>query len=64
MVNPAAAVRLGKAPWRSLIGCDRWPRCGRHQPVNWFPMPARISHAIYLLEVPVSTAALFIQTVG
>jgi hypothetical protein len=46
-----------KRPWRSLIAvivASLWAGISR---VNWFPMPALIATAIYLLEVPVSTAA-------
>jgi hypothetical protein len=44
-----------KHPWRSLIAvvlASLWAGISR---VNWFPMPALIAIAIYLLEVPVST---------
>jgi hypothetical protein len=44
-------------PWRSLIAvilASLWAGVSR---VNWFPMPALIAIAIYLLEVPVSTVA-------
>ena len=46
-----------KHPWRSLIAviaASLWAGISR---VNWFPMPALIAIAIYLLEVPVSSAA-------
>jgi hypothetical protein len=46
-----------KHPWRSLIAVilsSLWAGVSR---VNWFPMPALIAIAIYLLEVPVSTVA-------
>ncbi|HSJ86586.1 MAG TPA: hypothetical protein VK909_05200 [Anaerolineales bacterium] len=45
----------GKRPWRSLIAvvvASLWAGISR---VNWFPVPAMIAIAIYLLEVPVST---------
>ena len=44
-----------KHPWRSLIAviaASLWAGVSR---VNWFPMPALIAIAIYLLEVPVSS---------
>lgn len=43
-----------KHPWRSLaaiIFASAWAGVSR---VNWFPVPAMIAIAIYLLEVPVS----------
>jgi hypothetical protein len=43
-----------KHPWRSLIAiivASAWAGVSR---VNWFPMPAMIALAIYLLEVPYS----------
>jgi hypothetical protein len=46
-----------KHPWRSLIAviaASLWAGISR---VNWFPMPALIAIAIYLLEVPVSSVA-------
>jgi hypothetical protein len=46
-----------KHPWRSLIAvilASLWAGISR---VNWFPMPALIAIAIYLMEVPVSTVA-------
>ncbi len=46
-----------KHPWRSLIAvvlASLWAGISR---VNWFPMPALIAIAIYLLEVPVSSGA-------
>jgi hypothetical protein len=46
-----------KHPWRSLnavIVASLWAGISR---VNWFPVPAMIAIAIYLLEVPVSTFA-------
>jgi hypothetical protein len=46
-----------KHPWRSLIAviaASLWAGISR---VNWFPMPALIAIAIYLLEVPLSTVA-------
>lgn len=42
-----------KHPWRSLVAvifASLWAGVSR---VNWFPMPAMIALAIYLLEVPV-----------
>jgi hypothetical protein len=44
-------------PWRSLIAviaASLWAGISR---VNWFPMPALIAVAIYLLEVPLSAVA-------
>ena len=44
-----------KHPWRSLIAvivASLWAGISR---VNWFPVPAMIAIAVYLLEVPVST---------
>ncbi|MGE5374665.1 MAG: hypothetical protein ACM3XO_06365 [Bacteroidota bacterium] len=44
-------------PWRSLlavIAASLWAGVSR---VNWFPMPALIAIAIYLLEEPVGTSA-------
>jgi hypothetical protein len=44
-------------PWRSLIAvilASLWAGISR---VNWFPMPALIAIAIYLLEAPVSSVA-------
>lgn len=44
-------------PWRSLvavIAASLWAGVSR---VNWFPVPALIAIAVYLLEVPVSTVA-------
>jgi len=44
----------GKHPWRSLaavIFASAWAGISR---VNWFPMPAMIAIAIYLVEEPVS----------
>jgi hypothetical protein len=46
-----------KHPWRSLIAvivASLWAGISR---VNWFPMPALIAIAIYLLEVPISSVA-------
>jgi hypothetical protein len=46
-----------KHPWRSLIAviaASLWAGISR---VNWFPMPALIAIALYLLEVPVSSVA-------
>jgi hypothetical protein len=46
-----------KHPWRSMIAviaASLWAGVSR---VNWFPMPALIAIAIYLLEVPVSSVA-------
>ena len=46
-----------KHPWRSLIAvvaASLWAGVSR---VNWFPVPAMIAIAIYLLESPVSTVA-------
>ncbi len=46
-----------KHPWRSLIAvvaASLWAGISR---VNWFPMPALIAIAIYLIEVPVSSVA-------
>mgnify|MGYP000978808206 CR=1 FL=1 len=43
-----------KHPWRSLVAvffASLWAGVSR---VNWFPMPAMIAVAIYLLEVPFS----------
>ena len=43
-----------KHPWRSLIAvivASLWAGISR---VNWFPVPAMIAIAVYLLEVPVS----------
>jgi hypothetical protein len=42
----------GKKPWRSLIAviaASIWAGMSR---INWFPMPAMIAIAIYLLETP------------
>ena len=46
-----------KHPWRSLfavIAASLWAGLSR---VNWFPVPAMIAVAIYLMETPVSTVA-------
>jgi hypothetical protein len=46
-----------KHPWRSLIAviaASLWAGLSR---VNWFPMPALLAIALYLLEVPVSSVA-------
>jgi len=46
-----------KHPWRSLlavIAASLWAGVSR---VNWFPVPAMIAVAIYLIEIPVSTVA-------
>jgi hypothetical protein len=48
-----------KHPWRSWIAvivASLWAGISR---VNWFPVPALIAVAIYLLEVPVSSVAPF-----
>lgn len=48
-----------KHPWRSLIAviaASAWAGVSR---VNWFPMPAMIALAIYLLEVPVIASERF-----
>jgi len=45
----------GKHPWRSLIAviaASIWAGMSR---VNWFPMPAMIAIAIYILESPLSS---------
>ena len=45
-----------KHPWRSLVAvivASIWAGISR---VNWFPMPAIIAIAIYLLETPLSTS--------
>lgn len=45
-----------KHPWRSLVAViitSIWAGISR---VNWFPMPALIATAIYLLETPLSTS--------
>ena len=45
-----------KHPWRSLVAvivASIWAGISR---VNWFPMPAMITTAIYLLETPFSTS--------
>lgn len=44
----------GKHPWRSLlavVGASVWAGMSR---VNWFPMPAMIAIAIYILETPLN----------
>jgi len=46
-----------KKPWRSLfvvIVASLWAGISR---VNWFPMPAMIAIAIYLLETPLTSSA-------
>ena len=46
-----------KHPWRSLIAvvtASLWAGVSR---VNWFPIPAMIAIALYLLETPVQTVA-------
>jgi hypothetical protein len=47
----------GKHPWRSLMAvivASIWAGMSR---VNWFPMPAMIAIAIYLLEIPLNSSA-------
>jgi hypothetical protein len=47
----------GKKPWQSLlavIAASIWAGMSR---VNWFPVPAMIAIAIYLLETPLSSSA-------
>ena len=55
-IVPLAFVSA-KHPWRSLIAviaASLWAGVSR---VNWFPVPAMIAVAIYLLETPVRTFA-------
>jgi hypothetical protein len=54
-ILPLAFVSL-RHPWRSLVAvvaASLWAGVSR---VNWFPMPAAIAIAIYLLEKPVSAS--------
>lgn len=56
VILPLLFVSGKKNPWRSLIAvivASIWAGISR---VNWFPMPAMIAIAVYLLETPLSPA--------
>ncbi len=56
VILPLLFVRYDR-PWRSLLAvilASAWAGISR---VNWFPVPALIAIAIYLLEVPLGAAA-------